>query len=310
LETNVTDNDNKYLDPPTRDLPSWRSLLFVPANVDKFVEKAHTRSADAIILDLEDSVTLAEKEAARAAVPAAAARVAGHGVDVLVRINRPWRLALRDLEAAVSGHVRAVAVPKVMNAGHIRLIEEVIEEIETERGLPRGHTGLLAFVEGPESLAGAADIARASRRLVGMFLGADDFALEAGMQPTREGLLAPSQQIVFAARRAGILPLGFVGSISDYTDLDAFRATVREARALGFAGALGIHPSQIPIMNEEFIPSESEVVHAKGILEAYEAAQAQGRGAAEYQGRMIDAPIVARARETVRMFEAFAKRGG
>ncbi len=292
---------------PARSLPSWRSILFVPANVEKFVAKAHTRGADAIILDLEDSVTLAEKDTARAAVPGAAARVGAHGVDVLVRVNRPWRLAVRDLEAAVGEHVHTVVVPKVMNAGHIRFIAEIIDELEAAAGLPGGHTGILAFVEGPEALADAAGIAAASERLVGLFLGADDFALEAGMQPSAEGLLGPSQQVVFAARRAGILPLGFVGSISDYTDLDGFRATVRRARALGFAGALAIHPNQVAIMNEEFMPSAEEVEHARGVLRAYEAAQERGRGAVEYQGKMIDAPIVARARETLRRYEAFAR---
>lgn len=292
---------------PTRTLPPWRSLLFVPANVEKFVAKAHTRGADAIILDLEDSVTPARKEAARAAVPDAAARVAGHGVDVLVRINRPWRLAVRELEAVVSEHVHTVVVPKVMNASHIRFIDEILEELEIERGLPRGHTGLLAFVEGLEGLAEVSNIAVASDRMVGLFLGADDFSVEAGMRPDRAGLLGPSQQVVFAARRAGILPLGFVGSISDYSDLDAFRAAIREARALGFAGGLGIHPSQVAIMNEEFMPSEEEVAHARGVLEAYEAARAQGRGATAYQGRMIDAPIVAQARQTLRRAEAFGK---
>ncbi|HSH42149.1 MAG TPA: CoA ester lyase [Arenicellales bacterium] len=290
-----------------RDLPLWRSLLFVPANVERFVARAHTRGADAIILDLEDSVTLAEKDAARAALPNAAARVASHGVDVLARINRPWRLAIRDLEAVVDEHVHTIVVPKVEDAGHIRLVAEVMEELEAERGLPRGRIGLLAFVESPGALAQVDGIAAASDRLVGLFLGADDFSVETGMQPDKAGLLGPSQQIVFAARRAGILPLGFVGSIADYSDLDAYRATIREARALGFAGGLAIHPSQVPIMNEEFMPSQEEVAHARGVVEAYEAACAAGRGATEYQGKMIDAPVVARARETLRLHQTFSK---
>jgi citrate lyase subunit beta/citryl-CoA lyase len=290
-----------------RKLPLWRSLLFVPANVERFVAKAHTRGADAIILDLEDSVTLAEKDAARAALPAAAARVAGHGVDVLARINRPWRMAIRDLEAVVDEHVHTIVVPKVADASHIRFVAEIIDELEVERDLPRGRTGLLAFVESPGALADVDRIAAASERLVGLFLGADDFSVETGMQPDKAGLLGPSQQIVFAARRAGILPLGFVGSIADYSDLHAYRATIREARALGFSGGLAIHPSQVGIMNEEFMPSEEEVAHARGVLEAYEAACAAGRGATEYQGKMIDAPVVARARETLRLHQTFSQ---
>lgn len=288
-----------------RTLPLWRSALFVPANVEKFVNKAHTRGADAIILDLEDSVPLVEKDAARAVITSAAAQMASHNLDVLVRINRPWRLAVRDLEAAVDKHVHTVVVPKVVSADHIRFIAETIEEIEVERGLPRGHARLLAFIECLDGLADITNIAHASERLIGLFLGAEDFSVAVGMQPSTEGLLGPSQQVVFAARQAGILPLGFVGSIADYSDLDAFRATIRQARALGFTGGLGIHPSQIAIMNEEFTPAEQEVEDARGLLHAYEAAVAAGRGSTEYKGKMIDAPVVARARETVRLYEAY-----
>lgn len=285
-------------------LPAWRSALFVPAHVEKFVAKAHTRGADAIILDLEDSVPLPEKASARAAVPGAAAQIAGHGLDVLVRINRPWRLAVRDLEESVCAQVHTIAVPKVASADHLTFIAETIDEIEIDKGLAPGHTRLLAFIEGVGGLAQVDAIARASSRLIGLFLGAEDFSAEVGMQPTAEGLFGPNQQIVFAARRAGILPFGFVGSIADYSDLDAFRLRIRQARALGFVGALGIHPSQVGIMNEEFVPGTEEVDHARGLLETYEQALAEGRGAAAYKGKMIDAPVVARAREVLRAHAA------
>lgn len=283
-----------------RELPSWRSALFVPAHVEKFVSKAHTRGADAIILDLEDSVPLAEKASARDGVAAAAATVAAHGLDVLVRINRPWRLAVRDLEASVCAQVHTLAIPKVASGDHIAFIAEILDEIEVEKGLPVGHTRLLPFIEGLDGLANIRDIASASPRNLGLFLGAEDFSAEVGMVPAHQGLFAPSQQVVFAARRAGILPLGFVGSIADYSDLELFRERIREARALGFVGALGIHPSQIGIMNEEFVPSAEEIAHAEGLLAVYEQALAEGRGAAAYKGKMIDAPVVARAREVLR----------
>lgn len=290
------------------ELPLWRSALFVPANVEKFVAKAHTRGADAIILDLEDSVILSEKENARAAVPGAAATVAAHGLDVLVRINRPWRLAVRDLEAAVCEQVHTVAVPKVASADHIRFLAEVIDELEVEKQLPLGHTRLLAFIEGLDGLAQIDRIAGASERMLGLFVGAEDFSSEVGMEPCEAGLLYPNQRVVFAARQAGILPLGFVGSIADYSDLDAFRQRIRQAKQLGFSGALGIHPNQIGIMNEEFMPSSAEVEHASGLLEVYEQAIAAGRGAAEYKGKMIDAPVVARARETLHKYQRLSIR--
>ena len=286
-------------------LPLWRSSLFVPANVEKFVDKAHTRGADAIILDLEDSVILSEKDSARAAVPGAAKKITDHGLDVLVRINRPWRLAVRDLEASVCEHVHTIAVPKVMSADHIIFIDEIITEIEIDKGIPSGQTRILAFVEGLDGLKDIYNIAEASDRLMGVFLGAEDFSSEVGMQPTSEGLFWANQQVVFAARKAGILPLGFVGSIADYSDLDDFREKIREARSLGFVGALGIHPSQIGIMNDEFVPTSGEVEHARGLLEAYQEALNEGRGAAEYKGKMVDAPVVARAEEVIRLSKLF-----
>ena len=289
-----------------QDLPLWRSLLFVPANVEKFVAKAHTRGADAIILDLEDSVVLDEKDNARAMVPEAAATVAGNGLDVLVRINRPWRLAVRDLETSVCEHVHTIALPKTTSADHIRFIAEVIDELEVEQGLPVGRTRLVALIEGVEGLRNVDEIAAASPRMLGMFLGAEDFSSEVGMEPFAEGLFYANQQLLFAARKAGILPLGFVGTIADYSDLDAFRERIRQAKQLGFTGAPGIHPSQIKIMNEEFMPSAEAVEHAKGLLEAYDAAMAEGRGAVEFKGKMIDAPIVDRARETLNKHQALA----
>lgn len=290
------------------DLPLWRSLLFVPANVEKFVAKAHTRGADAIILDLEDSVVLPEKDAARNMVPQAAATVAGHGLDVLVRINRPWRLAVRDIETSVCEHVHTIAVPKVASADHIRFIGEVIDEVEVEKRLPPGSTRVLALIEGVEGMRNIDEIAAASPRMMGMFVGAEDFSSEVGMEPFEEGLFYVNQQLVFAARKAGILPFGFVGTIADYSDLDAFRRKIRQAKQLGFVGAPGIHPSQIVIMNEEFQPSVAEIEHATGLLEVYQQALAEGRGAVEYQGKMIDAPIVARAREVLEKHRAITRQ--
>jgi len=285
-------------------LPQWRSLLFVPANVEKFVAKAHTRGADAIILDLEDSVILPEKASARLVVPEAAATIARHGLDVLVRINRPWRLAVRDLETSVCTDVHTIVIPKVTSADHIRFIAEVIDEIEVEKRLPPGRTRIMALIEGLEGLTNVDEIAAASPRMMGMFLGAEDFSSEVGMEPIDEGLLYANQQVLFAARKAGILPLGFVGSIADYSDLDDFRRRIKQARQLGFVGALGIHPNQVTIMNEEFMPSDKEVAHATGLLEAYEQAMAEGRGAAEFKGKMIDAPVVSRAREVLEKHRA------
>jgi len=120
------------------------------------------------------------------------------------------------------------------------------------------------------------------------------------MAPVREALLWPNQQVAFACRRAGILPLGFPGSIADYVDLGAFRDTIHLARQLGFVGAFCIHPDQVAVLNQEFVPAPAEVEEARAVLAAYEAALREGRAAASHNGKMIDPPVVARAEEIVR----------
>jgi citrate lyase subunit beta/citryl-CoA lyase len=294
----------------SRRLPVWRSLLFVPVNVEKYVASAHTRGADAIILDLEDSILPQDKDRARTLVPEAARRVSRGGADVLVRVNRPWRACLRDLEAVAGPGIRGIFLPKAESAEHVRMVAEVLDELEEGQGLPRGHTQIVAMIETAGAFFRAREIAGAHPRVVALNLGAEDFALSVGMLPEAEGLAYPKQQIVIAARAAGILPLGFVGTVADYKDLDAFRATVRRSRRLGFACASVIHPAQVPILNEEFRPSAAEVEHARKVVAAYAEAQRAGRGSFEVDGKMIDIPVVERARALLARHEAIEERTG
>ena len=292
----------------TRKLPVWRSALYVPANVPRFIEGAHRRGADAIIVDLEDSVPIAERPAARRDLMATAENVARGGADVIVRINRPWRQAMLDLEAAISPRVTALAVTKVDSADHIRLVSEVVGELEAERGMTVGSTKFTAMIETADAWFHMPEIAKADPRIVALTLGGEDFALSVGMLPTAEGLFMPKQQLAIAARAAGILPLGFIGTVADYKDLDAFRETVRRSRKLGFRGASVIHPAQIPILNEEFSPSTDEVSSARRIVAAYDEAAAAGRGSISVDGRMIDVPVVLRAQELLAIHEAIRER--
>jgi citrate lyase subunit beta/citryl-CoA lyase len=278
-----------------RDLPVWRSLLFVPVNVERFVESAHRRDADVIQLDLEDSVPPSEKDRARTLVPAAAAKVARGGAEVVVRINRPLAMAVRDIEASVCPGVACLALPKVTSADHIRLLAEHTAEVEAKQGMAIGTTRFIAMVETADAWFRMREIAGADPRVVALTLGAEDFATSVGMLPEPEGLLAPKQAMVIAAAAAGVLPLGFVGSIAGYKDLDGFRQIIRRSRALGFRGAGCIHPDQARILNEEFAPQPDELAHATRVVEAYAAAQREGRGAISIDGRMIDVPVVERA---------------
>ena len=292
----------------TRKLPIWRSALYVPANVPRFIDGAHKRGADAIIVDLEDSVPIAERPTARRDLIATAENVARGGADVIVRINRPWRQAMLDLEAAISPRVKALAVTKVDSADHIRLVSEVVGELEAERGMTVGSTKITAMIETADAWFHMPEIAKADPRIVALTLGGEDFALSVGMLPTAEGLFMPKQQLAIAARAAGILPLGFIGTVADYKDLDAFRETIRRSRRLGFRGASVIHPAQVPILNEEFAPSGDEVASARKIVAAYEEAVAAGRGSISVDGKMVDVPVVLRAQEVLAIHDAIRER--
>ena len=276
--------------------PVWRSMLYVPATSEKFIEKAHERGADAIKIDLEDAVALAEKPRARTLVRSAAKIVARGGADVLVRINRPLRMAVDDLEASVWPEVHGLVLPKVESADHIGFLAEIITELEDERDMQRGHIKLMALIETPRGYSNVRDIAHSSERLSAIALGQEDFSAEMGMvEPEGMSLLSYYQTVQVAAREAGILPIGYPGSIAEFTDLELFKSNALIARKLGFDGGACIHPKQVPILNEAFTPTDDEIDRSERMVAAYDAAMAAGDGAVAFEGKMIDVPVVARA---------------
>ncbi|MCU0939176.1 MAG: CoA ester lyase [Burkholderiaceae bacterium] len=291
-----------------RALPVWRSILFVPALAERFVDSALRQSADALQIDLEDSIGPDDKARAREAAPAVARRFSQASFDVLVRVNRPWRLLVRDLEAVVASEVLAITLPKVPDAPFVREVAQVIDELERERGLVGGHTRLVAMIESPEGLAHIDAIAAAHPRVVALIIGAEDLALTLQCAVDDEALLAPNQRAVFAARRAGVMPLGFVGSVADYADHDAFRARIERARRLGFDGGFCVHPSQVAVMNEAFAPRPAELARAQALVAAFEAQRAAGRAAFAFEGRMVDLPVVEQARALLARHARIAQR--
>ena len=291
-----------------RELPVWRSLMYVPVNVDKYVDKAHTRGADVIQLDVEDSVPPAEKAKARTLVEAAAKKVRRAGADVVVRINRPLSLAVRDLEHSICPDVDAIACTKVDSASHIRLLDELVTELEEKRGMPVGHTQFIAMVETADAFFRIHEIVRASPRIVATCIGGEDFALDNNMQPTGEALFYPKQHMVFAANSAGIMPIGFVDSVAGFGDWDKFRKMVRRSRDFGFMGAGCIHPGQVTIVNEEYTPTNDEVEYARKLVKLDQEAAAAGRGSWSLDGKMIDIPIIVRAQKLIKRFDAIKAR--
>ena len=281
----------------TRAAPAtWRSLMFVPVTVEKFVAKAHTRGADVIILDLEDSIPPGEKPAARAALPAAAATVGQAGAEVAVRINRPLDYAVLDIAAAVMPAVGTLMLPKVMGPEHVRLLSEVVAAREAAQGMAIGHTRFVAVVETPDALPLLPAIAAADPRVVALGLGAEDLATELEAVPSADMLYHFAMIVVAAARAARIQPMGSVGPFADFSDLAGYRESLKRSRALGFACQACIHPAQVPIINDEYGPSPAEVERAKRLLAAFDVALAEGKGAVAFEGAMIDLPVVQRAR--------------
>tara|TARA_Y100001934_G_scaffold281478_1_gene391295 strand:- start:803 stop:1714 length:912 start_codon:yes stop_codon:yes gene_type:complete len=291
-----------------RNVLVWRSLLYVPANNPRFVDKAHTRDADAIILDLEDSVPPTEKTAAREALPGAVKSLVRHGADVLVRINRPLRTALADMEAAIAAGADAIWISKTESPEHAQLMSEVATEVEREQGRVPGSTKFVAVVESPAAYFRAQEIARADSRIVAMSLGSEDFALEAGMTPDAETLYVPKQTVQYAARAAGIMPLGFFGTVADYADTEGVTEAVRRSRKFGFEGATCVHPSVVPILNTALMPTSGEINKAQEIMLAYDEAEKKGLGAITLEGKMIDVPIVERARRLLVRADAIAEK--
>lgn len=295
---------------PDREPPLWRSLLYVPATAERFVAKAAERGADGIILDLEDSIPPDGKAAARTALGPAVTTVARGTGDVLVRINRPWRLAVADLEASVIPGVDGLCLPKVDSADRLAAIDEVVDELEAERGLMPGHIRYAVLVETAKGVANARAIAKGSPRLAAITLGGEDMSADLGLPEPDPVILDPYDATVrLAAREAGVIPLGYPGSIAEFTDLDVFRRAAEAGRRNGSEGGMAIHPAQVPVLNAAFGPSAEEIAHAEGLLAAFEDALARGLGAVAYRGKMIDKPIVDRARRVIASRDRIAQRG-
>jgi citrate lyase subunit beta / citryl-CoA lyase len=257
-----------------------RSLLYVPADNERFIAKAHERGADAIILDLEDSLRPDRRPAARAALAASVTSAAQEGAKVFVRINSDPETAEIDIAAAQAAKADGLYVSK---ASHAR-IEALAQRVT---GMP-----LFALIEDLAALLEVATIA-AHPSVIGLSAGGEDLATSMGAVPDPDVLRTPKLMIHYAAKAYGKLSFGLFRTVADYTDLAAIEAAAHEARRHGFDGASCVHPSAVPILNAVFGPTAEEIDWARGVLAAAEASQA---GAFTLDGRMVDAPVIARAR--------------
>ncbi len=288
--------------------PVWRSILYVPGNVPKFIDKAHERGADCVLVDLEDSVTLAEKPKAREMLPETMKKVARSGADVAVRINRPLRLAIPDLEAAVRPGLSALFITKTEGVQHLKLLDEAVSELERERGMTVGSIGFGAMIEHPRAMAHIEDIAEHGPRVIAMMLGGEDFALETGSIPSDKSLELPKRLVAFAAQAHDVPMIGILGTVADYTDPVAYRKSAERARRFGFSGGTCVHPGLVQALNEAFTPDVKELAYAQKLIAADERAAAEGRGSFSVDGKMIDIPVIERARRLIKRHDAIERR--
>jgi citrate lyase subunit beta / citryl-CoA lyase len=267
----------------------WRSMLYVPANVPRFVSKAPSAGADAVVLDVEDSVPHDRKAEARAALAEAVPTARSGGADVLVRINRPLRLAVPDMEAAMAAGADGILLTKVLGPDHVALAAEILAEA------PRPMR-IVPMLETPAALPKLPEIARASPLVAGLLIGAEDLALECNADSEDELVVLAKRQMVLAAHGAGVVPFGTLGTVADYRDPEKVRNLVARSKRSGFLGATCIHPALVPILSEGFSPSAAELDLARRQLAAAAEAAREGRGSFTVDGRMVDEPILIRAR--------------
>ncbi len=284
-----------------------RSLLFVPGNQPRMLEKALQLTPDAFVPDMEDSVPAEEKANARTVVASFISRLSETGRPVVPRVNSlDTGLIADDLEVVVGPDIFGVSVGKVRSSDDIEEVSRILEALEGKVGLEAGRIKLIPWVETAMAVVNAYSICAASRRVVAVAFGAEDFTNDMGVEHQGDDsvLAYPRSVTGVAARAAGVLALDtpYIG----YKDPEGLRRDAGTARKFGFQGKFAIHPAQIGVINEVFSASAAEIEHARRVVAAAEEAERGGRGSTSLHGQAIDAPVVERARSLLEMAEAIS----
>ncbi|OMH38883.1 CoA ester lyase [Motiliproteus sp. MSK22-1] len=274
-----------------------RSYLFVPANRPDFIAKAADKNADVIVLDLEDSVPDQAKAEARNQLPTSITQLKTQDQRVAVRINSELEHLTNDLNCLELVQLDSVLLPKVESAGVISLIDSHLSKLEEEQNMAAGSTRLIAMIESSKGVLNAREIAASSPRISSLALGSEDLCAELGVPPTNQSLLGVCQQLVLAAAESSISALGFPGSIGEFSHSEKLDTDLSTAKAMGFHGALCIHPLQVAAVNRIFTYSGEQRRWAKRAIEAMDEATRLGYGACQLDGKMLDAPVIALARQ-------------
>ena len=273
-----------------------RSILFVPAIRPRFIEKAPTSGADAVCLDLEDSVPPAEKQNGREVLREIIPTMERTGYKLFVRVNGlDTGLLEGDLDAVVTQHLDAITLPKCNNPEILRQVDAYLTYLERTRDLQPGRVKILPWIETAEAFVKVTDILQASPRLIGASIGPEDFANDLGVMRTRESteILFARYQLAVACTYAKILAAD--GPVMDFRDQELLEQDASFSRSIGFRGKYCIHPDQVATVNRIYSPREDELEFARKVVTAYEAGQKEGVGAVSMDGVVVDWPVYTRA---------------
>lgn len=275
-----------------------RSRLYVPGNNARVLAFADTFEPDCIILDLEDSVPPNEKDAARFLVREVLASLDFKDTEVWVRINPLSRGGREDLEVVLPGRPHGICLPKAESPVEVAELAGLLYELEGRYGIP-WLVWIMPIIESPKGVLAAPEIARASERVVCLAFGAEDYIAELGCGREWEALLWARSRIVAAAAAAGIQASDTV--FPDVEDEEGLLREALRAKALGFSGKGAIHPLQLEAIHRAFAPTPEEISWAQGVMRAAEEAERRGMGVVTYEGKMVDRPVVLRAKRILEM---------
>lgn len=281
-----------------------RTMMFVPASNAGMLKDATIYGADSIMFDLEDAISLKEKDTSRFLVYQAVKTLDFEETETVVRINALDAGGKDDIHALIRAGIDVVRLPKTETAQDIIDVEKVIEEAEKQCNREVGSTKMMAAIESATGVLNAPAIAVSSKRLIGIALGAEDYVtnMHTKRYPDGQELHFARSMILHAARTAGIAAIDTV--YSDVENEEGLRNEVEKIKQLGFDGKSVINPRQIPIVDAVFSPSINEIENAKEVLYAIEEAESKGSGVIALNGKMIDKPIVERAQRVLMLAEA------
>ncbi|MFQ6024362.1 MAG: HpcH/HpaI aldolase/citrate lyase family protein, partial [Acidiferrobacterales bacterium] len=281
-----------------------RSLLFVPGNRPNMLEKALSTKPDVFVPDLEDSVPPEEKVNARRITAAFLPKLSTTGRLVMPRVNSlETGLLEEDMAAVVGSYVFGISVGKIESAEEILTISEVLEQLEKKAGLASGKLKLMPWIETARAVVNVYAICLSSPRVIAVAFGAEDFTNDMGIERTEDDseIDYPRNVVCIAAKAADVTALDT--PYFKFRDPEGLQQDAVGAKRRGFRGKFAIHPAQIDIINETFSPSTEEIDHARRVVAAFEQAERQGRGSTSLNGKVIDVPVVKRARALLEIAE-------